>query len=530
MPCLAHVLNLAVQALLGRRGICASAPEDAQSLDVDDDVKQEQGHLLRSSIGYRGGIIVEDKDDENDISANDNSPSGCDGRVNEHNDFDDGSGDDATDDDDVCEDDTELKLLPGAKRVTGNALNKLRNGVKKIRYVQFLFCTSSHMSILWSCSTNRPYYPCHNSLINYRRVQVLSENFKTLTISEQTPSGLRPLLDVRTRWNSTYIMIRRALQCQNAYQMVLTDGGHGDLALSAAEWTRLKTLKSLLSIFNILTSKISASRSYATISRSIVSYNATLAALEIFRNKSSNRTTFPDLCCGVDAAYSKLKTYYVQTDNSPIYAIATALHPGMRFEYWAKQNWGIHYETAAQRMVRDYWSTLYKKNLTPSYPSSTPDPRPENGSLSITMQSNHSSTKTIAEDLGEICWDSDVDDVDRANFDLALEGVLGKRAHREEDDDDLEKWISLPSVSELQPLEFWSQYHSQFPVLAAMARDILAVPATSASSERVFSKARGFIPYQRNRLSPNKIAQQILLESWHNYFGLEIEMEDISKK
>ena len=41
MPCLAHMLNLAVQALLGRRGICASAPEDAESLDVDDDVKQE---------------------------------------------------------------------------------------------------------------------------------------------------------------------------------------------------------------------------------------------------------------------------------------------------------------------------------------------------------------------------------------------------------------------------------------------------------------------------------------------------------
>lgn len=383
--------------------------------------------------------------------------------------------------------------------------------------------------ILCSCSTNRPYYLCHNPLIYYRRVQVLSENFKMLTTSEQTPSGLRPLLDVRTHWNSTYIMIRRALQCQNAYQMVLTDGGHGDLALSAVEWTRLKTLKSLLSIFNILTSKISASKSYATISRSIVSYNATLAALEFFRNKPSNKTTFPDLCCGVDAAYSKLKKYYIQTDNSPIYAIATALHPGMRFEYWRKQNWGTEYETAAQRMVRDYWSTLYK-NHKPSYPHSTPDPEPEHGRLSNIMQSSHSSTNTIAEQLDEICWDSDVDDADRANFDLALEGVLGKRAHREEDVDDLEKWISLPSVSKLQPLEFWSQYHSQFPVLAAMARDILAVPATSASSERVFSKTRGFIPYQRNRLSPKKIAHLILLESWYNYFGLQVEMEEISQK
>jgi len=129
------MLNLAVQALLGRRGICASAPEDAESLDVDDDVKHEQGHLLRSSIGYRGGIIVEDKDDEN---ADDNSPSEVYDDDDEYIDFDDGNGDNATDDD-VCENDTELKKLPEVKRVTGNALNKLRNGVKKIRYVLALY-------------------------------------------------------------------------------------------------------------------------------------------------------------------------------------------------------------------------------------------------------------------------------------------------------------------------------------------------------------------------------------------------------
>lgn len=138
MPCLAHVLNLAVQALLGRHGICASAPKDAQSLDIDDDVKQEQGYLLRSSIGFRGGIVIEDNDDESGSPANDNNSSEVNDDEDEHIDFDDSNGDDVTDDD-ACENDTELKTPPGIKRLTGNALNKLRNGVKKIRYVQFLF-------------------------------------------------------------------------------------------------------------------------------------------------------------------------------------------------------------------------------------------------------------------------------------------------------------------------------------------------------------------------------------------------------
>lgn len=49
MPCLAHVLNLAVQALLGKDGLGARAPADAESLDVEDEVDEEEG-LIRTSI------------------------------------------------------------------------------------------------------------------------------------------------------------------------------------------------------------------------------------------------------------------------------------------------------------------------------------------------------------------------------------------------------------------------------------------------------------------------------------------------
>lgn len=37
VPCLAHVINLAVQAMLGKGGIEARAPIDAESMDVEDD-------------------------------------------------------------------------------------------------------------------------------------------------------------------------------------------------------------------------------------------------------------------------------------------------------------------------------------------------------------------------------------------------------------------------------------------------------------------------------------------------------------
>lgn len=51
VPCLAHVLNLAVQAILGKDGLAAQAPADAESLDVDDDhVEPEGDQLMRVSL------------------------------------------------------------------------------------------------------------------------------------------------------------------------------------------------------------------------------------------------------------------------------------------------------------------------------------------------------------------------------------------------------------------------------------------------------------------------------------------------
>ncbi|KAF9898536.1 hypothetical protein EC991_010990, partial [Linnemannia zychae] len=75
------------------RGICVSAPKDAHSLDADDDVKQEQGHILRSSIGSRGGIVIEVADDDNNSMVN--------GYVDVGSNDDDDEHDDHTDGDDI---------------------------------------------------------------------------------------------------------------------------------------------------------------------------------------------------------------------------------------------------------------------------------------------------------------------------------------------------------------------------------------------------------------------------------------------
>ena len=59
------------------------------------------------------------------------------------------------------------------------------------------------------------------------------------------------------------------------------------------------------------------------------------------------------------------------------------------------------------------------------------------------------------------------------------------------------------------PLLWWKENQSQFPILAKLARDFLSIPATSAPSERVWSRAANVLTLKRANLSP-EVASRIM--------------------
>ena len=76
-------------------------------------------------------------------------------------------------------------------------------------------------------------------------------------------------------------------------------------------------------------------------------------------------------------------------------------------------------------------------------------------------------------------------------------------------------------VSTGNPLLWWKRNSILYPNLAALARKYLAIQATSASSERIFSRASLIISNLRTRLDP-KIAGKIFYVSenlkWYDEF------------
>ncbi|PLW09422.1 hypothetical protein PCANC_17622 [Puccinia coronata f. sp. avenae] len=64
-------------------------------------------------------------------------------------------------------------------------------------------------------------------------------------------------------------------------------------------------------------------------------------------------------------------------------------------------------------------------------------------------------------------------------------------------------------------LQYWFTRRKKFPTLAKMARIFLAIPATSAASERVFSKGRRIVSWQRSSLKPQSLEELLCVKEWY---------------
>ena len=96
------------------------------------------------------------------------------------------------------------------------------------------------------------------------------------------------------------------------------------------------------------------------------------------------------------------------------------------------------------------------------------------------------------------------------------EAILERRVQMQ-----IEEYKSLPQISMKEkdvytnPLDWWRIHEPRFPLVAELSRRILCIPATSASSERVFSAAGLTISKKRASLNPDTAADLIFLNgSW----------------
>lgn len=89
--------------------------------------------------------------------------------------------------------------------------------------------------------------------------------------------------------------------------------------------------------------------------------------------------------------------------------------------------------------------------------------------------------------------------------------------------------ISSIGLNRAHPRVFWKEHQHEFPILASLARDILAIPASGAGVERLFNCARDICHYRRGQLKPETI-RELMLKMCSSKFELEQAELDFTKE
>jgi hypothetical protein len=296
-------------------------------------------------------------------------------------------------------------------------------------------------------------------------------------------------LDVSTRWNSTYKMLRTAI----AYKEAIETYADADLNYkwepTAEEWDLFLTIEPILASLAKVTTALSAS-SYPTANLfypHIVDVKIALRAAMCSNSLNLRRM-------GI-AMMEKFNKYWEEKNN--VMVIATILDPRYKMRYieWC---FGKIFDGDQIRFeideVRDELEKLYEdfelqhrerkaaQSKSSASSSFTIDKTCSLPSASCEFQSFLSSTEANPSKSELLIY------LDETNVSLG------------DKDFDLLNW--------------WKVNSHRFPVVSRMAKKFLTVPATSVSSESTFSTGGRTLDDYRSSLSPTMVEALICSSSW----------------
>lgn len=232
----------------------------------------------------------------------------------------------------------------------------------------------------------------------------------------------------------------------------------------------IKRICEFLEPFKHASLEVQADR-YPTISHVLPWYDFLLDHSEGIRDNTNVSESLHD---SASAAFDKLEKYY--NISSEHLTIAILLDPRLKLHFFAAEGKDPVEVREQQRIAERHFRRTFDKYSIQHDVSRDVNPRP--------TYSNRTPF-----DRFEIQDDHQVDEVE--NY-LKL-----RRAPRE-----------------TQSLVWWKDHQAMFPVLAKMARDFMAIPATSAPSERCFSASGGMVSVRRTRLSDDSVESGMCLRNW----------------
>ncbi|KAJ5337448.1 uncharacterized protein N7506_005470 [Penicillium brevicompactum] len=280
------------------------------------------------------------------------------------------------------------------------------------------------------------------------------ESFYNLQTEEPK---LVPIQDVRTRWNSTFLMLlmlRRAKRLQSTFDEFCSQYDQDHFALNQEEWRQIEYLWITQPFFKFTTLLSKTKDAKNALKRKKVAWKQLMLS-------------------SLEAAEKKLSHYYSQTDkiDNNLYAIGTILSPKHKLQFFEGKDW--------EDPVND-WCTIYRASLENYFESY------KQSNLDAQSASNPQSSMVAISELEMECQQETSQPLSSGQY------------------DELKEYLESGTVRAPTAV-FWKDHQRQFPALANLARDVLSIPATGAGVERLFNSARDICHYRRGSLNPSTI-------------------------
>ncbi|KAJ5300082.1 hypothetical protein PENANT_c146G01845 [Penicillium antarcticum] len=326
------------------------------------------------------------------------------------------------------------------------------------------------------------------------------EAFRAL---QTTEPKLLPIQDVRTRWNYTFLMLERAKKLQRVFNQYCSTHQYVQFQLGQEEWRQVEYLLLVTKPFFHYT-KILSKTQDVTVHSVFSIYKELFSHLDDVTELLERKTVSwkKRMLQALQAAKQKLSKYYRATDSESfgtVYAIATILCPSKKLRFFEGDDWKGKNEKGEDIN----WMETYRDKLQKEF---------DQYQQRITRHKEPSQAQVSQE-------------TDEEELDLMMDLHATLQSEIDRPEDEITRYLAQ-DLTKGKPRVFWREHEHEYPVLAAMARDNLATPASGAGVERLFNCARDVCHYRRGQLKPETI-RSLMLHLFASKFELqqtELEM------
>ena len=295
--------------------------------------------------------------------------------------------------------------------------------------------------------------------------------------------------EVATRWGSTYEMVSRIVEQQQALSAVLAeDRKNWHKMPSDAEFSVLETVVGVLKPLSYLTDALSGEKE--------VTASAVVPLLKHVKAKCTPTTGSSRLAKEMQTTiWSDIEPRYSSHVVLDTLSIASFLDPRFKDHYLQdKEGTLLSVKGKCLEVSVDLNTPSENSQSTTASPSTTED------TTTRTEAPPAKRLKGLAAVLQHISNEEGA-----ANAQPTLSPA-------EKIDKEIQAYLDLPvALSDTNPLTWWRMEHASFPHLAKVARKYLCICGTSVPSERVFSTAGHVCNDSRSRLLPENVNKLIFL-------------------